>query len=215
LPPGAAQRSITRLEPARPDFGLLLDRKVERRLEQMGKGDAPGALLAIGFRPALPEPVRAIEAGGILRLEQPRAIAGGPAEHGIREPAREALAAARQRHRLGDRGVRRRAQKQELDRAQPEQVADPERLGRRPQEGLEDGIDLTEPAERGRDQQAGMRAVARGEQVELRMAGERLVKRAVLTEHPIEHVEREPAGADRGDARLPLHAQARGAQAAG
>jgi len=82
------------------------------------------------------------------------------------------------------------------------------------QEGLEHGIDLAQAAERGRDQQAGVRPVARGELPELRLAGEHLVERPPLAQHPVEHIEREPAGADRGRA-LRGHGRGRRPQAAG
>ncbi len=203
------------IEAARPDLRLLLDREVERRLEQMGKSNRARALLAIGRRPALPEPVRGVEAGFVLRLDQPLALARDPPQHGIDEAAREGLPAARQRHRLADRGVRRGLEEQQLDRAEPEQIAHPDRLGRRPQEALEHGINLAEPAQRGRRQQARVRPVTRRKQALPRVAGQDVVERPLLAEHEIEHIERDPAGAVRDRARRGRHRIERDAQAAG
>ncbi len=172
--------------------------------------DGASGCLAVGRAPGLPEPLGRVDAGGVLRRDHCLAFARDPAEHGVGEPAGEAFGAARQGHRLGHRGVRRSLEKQELRRAEAEDVPNSDGLRRRAQKAIEQGVDLPEPAQGGRQQQSGEGAIAGGQGAEPRMAGEGLIERALLAQDPVEHVERQPARADRG-----RHGARAGAQAAG
>ena len=88
----------------------------------MGLGDGPAACLAVRLAPALPEPVRGIEAGRVERGDR-FPFAGGPAQHRVDEPAigREPRPFG-QGHGARHRRMGGRAEEGELAEAEPQQV---------------------------------------------------------------------------------------------
>ncbi len=189
-----------RIQPVRPERCLsgILQHDIERRLGEMRVGDLPRRLLAIVSRPGVPEPVRRVEPGGVLRLDQGRALAGDAAEHRVGEAAKRPL--AHQADRLGEGGVRRCLEKQQLRHAEPERVAGDERLVRQRmlQAMGDDGIDLAETAQRGRDQQPGETEIRRRERLHARRGLQRLVQRLEASENAAEDVSGQATGGNTG-----------------
>ena len=184
-------------EPRRPVLGIGLHGEIERRLGEMGLGDRHARPARRTPPPALPEPVRRVQPGRVLARQILLAFARDPPQHGVDQALGEGVRAAGQRHGLGHRGVRRGVEEQELRGAEPEQVVHADGLGARTHEPVEQSVDLAEPAQHGGDQQAGERPVPRVEKGKRRVPGERLVQRARLAQHPVEHVQRDQARAHR------------------
>ena len=118
--------------------------------------------------------------GGVLALQQLAALGRQLAQHRVEHRDLAAEAAGGEAHRLGDRGVRRRRQEQELGGAQPQQVGDRQLLGPIAQERQSGVIDLAQAAQDGGDQEAREGPVPDGELGQLRVALEGLVERAMV-----------------------------------
>ena len=155
-------------------------REVEWRLAHMGLGDGPAGCLAVGFRPAIPEPVRGIEAGRV-ELGDCAVLAAGAAQHRVDQPSigREPRSV---RERDGARHCRmgRRFQEGELADSEAQHVLHrpPPRRQGTVHQTRQKGVDLAEQAERGEQQQPRKGCVARGKRVRPRRGGERLVQGA-------------------------------------
>ena len=103
----------------------------------MGVGYGMRDRLAVRGAPALPQPVRRVQAGGVLARQILLAFARDPPQHGIDQTLGVAMRTAGQRHGLGHGGVRRGVQEQELRGAEPEQVVHADGLGARAHEPVE------------------------------------------------------------------------------
>ena len=200
-------------EPLRPALRIALDRQVEARLDQMRRGDLAGRRLAIGRGPPLPEPVRRVDALGVVGGEKGVALAREAAEH----PIDQRLEMAGMAVRLGighggrHRGVGRHVEKQNLRRAGSRiEPSRPERGG--------SPVPSGDAARRGsgraggarRDDRAGERPVARRQLPERRIAGLRIEQR--VERRAVENALREARdarAARRDRARVGLPARSR------
>jgi len=197
---GAAQRAAggqdPGVQPLRPPagFGGQLQRKVERRLAQMGLGDGAGALGAIGGLPRLPQPVGGVQAGGILPGQHRRPVAAQPAHHRVDQR----FVGCRDRRGRGQRdrgihgGMTGRAKTERLGGTQPQQVLDlgPQRTG--PVEhGGNHRVKLAEPAQRRRRQQPDEGAIASLQSRGIESGFERLVERPPPAQDLRQHGQRQ------------------------
>ena len=118
-------------------------------------------------------------------------------QNGVDQPLmRQKTAAMRQIDTRRHRRVRRGAQKQQLRDAETQDVMNRRRTRR--QRGAEarrnQRIDLTEPSQRGRDEQAGECPVSSRQQLHCRIVVDRVVERALAAEHRTEELERNISG---------------------
>ncbi len=153
----------------------------------MRERDGRGGVFAVGARPALPQPIDAVETRGVLLLHQRWALLGYAAHHRVDE-AGHALLIARTRNSDGGRhgGVGGGAEKQKLRRTQPQCVAD--HLRRRTLDELrQDRVDLAEASQRGGDEQAHKGAVARMERGDFVV--ESLVSGTAVYHHALQHIQ--------------------------
>ena len=107
-------------------FGSVLRigarREVERRLLEVGFGDGPAARVAVSLGPALPEPVRRVEAGRVELCDR-AVFAGGPTQHCVdKSPVGRKPRSFCERDGARHRRVRRRLQEGELGDTEPKHV---------------------------------------------------------------------------------------------
>ena len=90
-----------------------------------------------------------------------------------------------------DRGMRRRAQEQQLRDAEPQHVVDDRgaRRQRRVEAIADQRVDLAEPAQHGGDEQPGEGAVAHRQIADHRMVLDRVVERPLAAQHRADQVE--------------------------
>lgn len=158
----------------------------------MRDGDGTGALLAIGAAPRLPQPVGGIEARRILPLDPAKAFEAQAAEHRIDQPLmRQKPPDLGEVDAGGDRGMRRRPQKQELSDTEPQDVLDDRgaRRQRRVKAFGDQRIDLAKPAQHGRHQKPGKGTVARRQFGHPRMFVDRIVERPIAVQNRPDQVE--------------------------
>jgi len=123
---GAAERAgrqLLGLELSRPEIGVGARREVERRLDQVGGSDGACRGFAVGLDPALPQPARRVEAGGVAIHQKGVAVARDAPQHGIHQ-ALEVMQAGilDQPHRGIDGGMRRRSEEDELGGAEAQDL---------------------------------------------------------------------------------------------
>jgi hypothetical protein len=162
----------------------------------VGSGDGARRLLAVGRHPALPQPQRRVEAGGIAVAQHGDALARDAAQHGVGQTLEMRQAALGELHRGIDGGMGGRAQEQELGSAEPQDLM-ADRIG--PFEPALDHraqhqIDLAQPTQGGGEQQPDERPVARVERRKVLMARQRVVERLALVQARFEDVECNPTG---------------------
>ena len=153
----------------------------------MGERDGRGGVFAVGARPALPQPIDAVETRGVLLLHQRRALLGHAAHHGVDE-AGHTLLVARARDCDGGRhgGVGGGAEEQKLCGTQAQGVAD--HLRRRAFDELrQHRVDLAEAAQRGGDEQAHEGAVARMQRGDFVVEG--LIGGTAVHHHALQHIQ--------------------------
>ena len=129
----------------------------------MRNSDRPRRRVAVSPAPRLPQPIRRVEARGVLLANALGPFDAQTPEHGVDEPFVRSEAATlcdvdAGRHRR----VRRGTQKQELSGAQAQNVLHQGRPGGQGEiETIRDQrIDLTEPPQHRRDQETSESAVA-------------------------------------------------------
>ena len=201
---GAAERPAQRagrqpqsVEPRRPAGGVVLDRDIERRLGEMCLRNRARHRAAVAVGPALPQPIRRVEARRVLGGDERRSLAGeAPQQRVDQTLERPAGVRSGERDRAVDRGVRRRVEEQELAGAEPEDQPHDARLGRQRlgQAVVDRRVDLAQTAQRGGDQQPREGAVARIQPRQPGMVGDRVVERPALRQHGIEQIERRGTG---------------------
>ena len=150
-PPGAAAERAGGQELGSqlggPALRVAPHRQVERGLGLVGCGDGEGGRLAVGGGPALQQPARGVEAGGVLALQEGLALGGDAAEHGVEEGDLAGVAGLGEAHGLGDGGVRRRAEEEELGRTQAEHVGDAVRFRPVAHQRQHGAVDLAQAAQ--------------------------------------------------------------------
>ncbi len=196
LAPQRSARQQNRIERLAPRLRIAARRDVERRLVQMRQGDGARRLLAIGLAPALPQPWRRVEARLVLQDHERRGFLAEPPQHGVDEALM-----GKEAPRIGQldrgchRGMRRRAEKQQLRQAEAQQILG--RRGARRQRPLEtmrdEGVDLAEAPQHRRDQETREGAVARLQLVHAGMLVDGFVEGQLLVEHRADQVERRAA----------------------
>ena len=107
-PPEPAGWKNIGIEPLRPGAGLhrIPQGEVERRLGEVGAGDGPGGLGAVGLGADIAEPARHVDPRCVEVRQQVRAVARHAPEHRIDKPPKPAPGhLCRKAHRSVDRGM--------------------------------------------------------------------------------------------------------------
>ena len=176
---------------------VVLQREIERRNPAMRLRNGARAIFSERIDPAAPQPVGRVEARRVLPLDPLCALDAEPPQHRVDQAlVRQEPANMREIDACRHRGMRRRAQKQELRDADPQHVVDDR--GARRQRGVkavgDQRVDLAEPAQHRRHQQPRKGAVADRQGRHRGVVFDRVVEGAFPPQHRADQVERDLTG---------------------
>ena len=161
--------------------------------------------LAVMGDPARQQPRRQIQRLRLDLVDQRLALARAAAQHRVDQPGifRGAPVRLHQPHREIDRGMIGHVHPENLRRADQQRALRARRVGRNAaiEQPRQHMAERAEPPQNGRHQPPHQRAVAIGERLQSGMGGgavELVVERAVLVQHAVENIRRDPPRRETG-----------------